>query len=113
MIYPSSILSKPEHASMKKRKHSSGGDDEHDEMALITRLLAERRAKAEVAVELANKAIDALVDLEAMMESEVSDDEDAYPLFAERGERDFLLDAQRVAIDIRLRAIDYVGPPTC
>ena len=82
-------------------------------------LINERRANAALAVELADKAIDALVALEAMEAAFAGSgetEEEAEPnesLFAERDERHFLQDAQRVAIDIRERALDYVGerPP--
>jgi galactokinase len=79
-------------------------------------LINERRANAALAVELADKAIDALVALEAMEAAFAVSGEEAEPnesLFAERDERHFLQDAQRVAINIRERALDYVGerPP--
>ena len=110
LIHPSATEPSNEKAPMKKRKHT---DEYDDDTAIVARLIVERRDKAAHTVELANRAIDALVDLEAMMDSEVSEDEDAHPLFAEREERDYLLDAQRVAIDIRMRALEYVGgrPP--
>jgi hypothetical protein len=104
-------------ATEKMKRKREDEEDPSDEADATARLIAERRAKAPQAVELANRALDALIDLETMMapnDAEEEDDDGApAALFAEREERHFLLDAQRVVIDIRERALDYMGerPP--
>ena len=88
-----------------RRKRSADEEDAH--------LLAQRRAKAARVAALTLTALDALAELEEM-ESELhedrsDDDEEDGHLFAEREERDFLMDAQNVMMDVRERALEYVA----
>ena len=84
------------------------GKRKRDEENATSRLITERRANAALAAELAAKALDALVALDAL-EEEFQGDDDDDALFVDREERHFLQDAQRVANDIRERALDYVS----
>ena len=95
-----------------ERSTSNYGKRKRGEEDPTSRLIVERRANAALAAELAAKALDALVALDAL-EEEFQGDGDDDALFVDREERHFLQDAQRVANDIRERALDYVGerPP--